>query len=178
MLALFVVELIGLTEGAASVTGLIIGLASFTAAVSGVWLGRVGDRIGHSKVLILSAVAAALLYAPQPFVTSVWQLVILQSLLGFAAGGLIPSLSSLMNLWAPAGNQGAVYGLDTSVQAAARSVAPMIGAAVAVWFGLRGVFGASTVVYVAIVTLSVYVLRVRAHSLATMELETKAIGDD
>ena len=75
------------------------------------------------------------------------QLVILQALQGFAAGGLIPSLSSLMNLWAPTGNQGAIYGLDTSVNAAARSLAPMLGAAATAWFGLRGVFGATTVVY-------------------------------
>lgn len=86
MVALFVVELMGMTEGAASITGLIIGLASFTAATSGVWLGKLGDRVGHSKVLLVSALIAALLYAPQPFVTSVWQLVVLQGLQGFAAG--------------------------------------------------------------------------------------------
>ena len=178
MVALFVVELMGMTEGAASITGLIIGLASFTAATSGVWLGKLGDRVGHSRVLIVSALIAALLYAPQPFVTSVWQLVVLQALQGFAAGGLIPSLSALMNLWAPAGNQGAVYGLDTSVNAAARSLAPMVGAAVTVWFGLRGVFGATTLVYVGIVLLGVYVIRLRAQARPVLEIEARAVGDD
>jgi DHA1 family multidrug resistance protein-like MFS transporter len=176
MVALFVVELTQVTAGAASITGFIIGLASFTAALSGMWLGRLGDRIGHSKVLIGAALVAALLYAPQPFVTHVWQLVVLQGLQGFAAGGLIPSLSSLMNLWAPAGNQGAVYGLDTSVNAAARSIAPMIGAAVAIWFGLRGVFGATTLVYVSIVLLAWHVLRQRAAAQPLVEAE--AVGDD
>jgi DHA1 family multidrug resistance protein-like MFS transporter len=178
MVALFVVELMGMTEGAASITGLIIGLASFTAATSGVWLGKLGDRIGHSKVLIASALIAALLYAPQPFVTSVWQLVVLQALQGFAAGGLIPALSALMNLWAPMGNQGAVYGLDTSVNAAARSLAPMVGAAATVWFGLRGVFGATTLVYVGIVLLAVYVLRLRAQARPVLSVEARAVGDD
>lgn len=178
MIALFVVEVMGTREGAASATGVIIGLASFTAASSGVWLGRLGDRIGHSKVMIFSAFFAALFYAPQPFITEVWQLVTLQALQGFAAGGLIPSLSSLMNLWAPVGNQGVVYGLDTSVNSAARSIAPMIGAAAAVWFGLRGVFGATTLVYVAIVLLGVYVLRLRSQSLPLVEAESGAVGDD
>jgi DHA1 family multidrug resistance protein-like MFS transporter len=178
MVALFVVELTGATEGAASITGLIIGMASFTAATSGVWLGRLGDRIGHTKVLITSALIAALLYAPQPFVTSVWQLVVLQALQGFAAGGLIPSLSSLMNLWAPAGNQGVVYGLDTSVNAAARSLAPMIAAAATIWFGLRGVFGATTLVYVAIVLLALQVLRQRTQNRLATDVEVQGVGDD
>ena len=178
MIALFVVELMGVTEGAATITGLIIGLASFTAATSGVWLGRLGDRIGHTKVLMVAALVAALLYAPQPFVTSVWQLVVLQALQGFAAGGLIPSLASLMNLWAPAGSQGAIYGLDTSVNAGARSLAPMVGAAVAVSFGLRGVFGATTVVYAAIVLLALYVVRMREKTLGAPNAEVRAVGDD
>jgi DHA1 family multidrug resistance protein-like MFS transporter len=178
LVALFVVELMGETKGAASITGWIIGLASFTAATSGVWLGRLGDRIGHSKVLLVSALFAALLYAPQPFVSNVWQLVVLQALQGFAAGGLIPSLSSLMNLWAPAGRQGAIYGLDTSVNAGARTVAPMLAAAVAVWFGMRGVFGATTFVYAAIVLLGFYVLRMRAQARPLLEGEARAVGDD
>lgn len=178
IIALFVVELMGVTQGAASITGLIIGLASFTAATSGVWLGKLGDRVGHSKVLIGAALVAALLYLPQPFVTSVWQLVALQALQGFAAGGLIPSLSALMNLWAPVGNQGAIYGLDTSVNAGARSLAPMVGAAVTVWFGLRGVFGATTFVYVAIVLLALYVLRQRAQARPVVDVEARAVGDD
>jgi MFS transporter, DHA1 family, multidrug resistance protein len=178
MAALFVVELMGETTGAASITGLIIGLASFTAATSGVWLGRMGDRIGHTKVLIGSALVAALLYAPQPFVTHVWQLVALQALQGFAAGGLIPSISALMNLWSPVGKQGAVYGLDTSVNAGARSIAPMLGAAIAVWFGLRGVFGATAIVYFAICLLTVPVVRMHDQGRATLDSEVTALGDD
>ena len=176
--ALYVVELTGETKGAASITGLIIGLASFTAATSGVWLGRLGDRIGHSKILVGSAVVAALMYAPQPFVTHVWQLVTLQALQGFATGGLIPALASLMNLWAPVGSQGVVYGLDTSVNAGARSAAPMIAAAIAIWFGLRGVFGATTLIYVVMVLLALLVLRNRTQSIAASEIEAQAAGDD
>ncbi len=157
--ALFVVELMGTETGAASVTGLVIGTAAFTAAVSAVWLGKLGDRIGHGRVLIAAAAASALFYLLQGFVTSAWQLGVLQALGGVAAGGTIPSISALMNLWAPSGNQGATYGLDTSVNAAARSVAPMLSAAVAYWIGLRGVFGATALVYVAIVLMAIHVLQ-------------------
>lgn len=157
LLSLFVVQLVGSADGAATRTGLIIGAASLSGAISSVYLGRLGDRIGHTRILVMCSAAAVLLYLPQPFVTSVWQLGALQLLSGFAVGGIIPAIAALMNLWAPAGNQGVIYGLDNSVNAAARGIAPMIAAGVALWFGLRGVFAATAVVYLVIVFLSMHV---------------------
>lgn len=181
ILSLFVLQLYGSEQGAASITGLVIGAAAVTGALSAVWLGRLGDRFGHSRVMIGSALVAALCYLPQPFVTNVWQLGVLQALGGFAAGGLVPALAALMNLWAPSGNQGAVYGLDTSVNAAARSVAPMIGAAIAVWVGMRGVFGATAVVYLLIVLMTLHVVRqvsAQRGQAAALGLAIKGAGDD
>jgi DHA1 family multidrug resistance protein-like MFS transporter len=60
---------------------------------------------------------------------------------------MIPSIGALMNMRSPVGNQGATYGLNASITAAGRSVAPMLGAAVAMWFGLRSVFILSALVY-------------------------------
>lgn len=159
IVALFVMQLLKTEQGAASTTGLIIGVAAFTGALSAVWLGGLGDRIGHTRVLIGSAMVTVLFYLPQPFVTAAWQLALLQALSGFAAGGLIPSISALMNLWTPAGNQGATYGLENSVNAAARIFSPMLGAGIAVWFGFRGVFGMSALVYAMIVVLAVVIGR-------------------
>jgi DHA1 family multidrug resistance protein-like MFS transporter len=176
--SLFVVSLLGTEVGAASVTGLLMGSAALTGAISAVYLGRLGDKVGHNRVLLGSAVAAALLYAPQPFVTSAWQLVLLQALAGFAVGGMLPAISALMNLWAPAGNQGATYGLDTSINAAARSVAPMVAAAIAAWIGLRGVFGAGTVVYGLIVVLILHVLRSTEGKQQQSAQALRGAGDD
>jgi DHA1 family multidrug resistance protein-like MFS transporter len=127
--------------------------------VSAVYLGRLGDRIGHERILVWSAVLSALLYAPQVFVESVWLLAILQALSGVAMGGLIPSIAALMNLYAPAGNQGATYGLDNSVQASARVVAPMMAAALAAWVGYHGVFLGATAIYAVTAVVAVLVTR-------------------
>jgi MFS transporter, DHA1 family, multidrug resistance protein len=72
---------------------------------------------------------------------------------------MLPAIAALMNLWAPAGNQGATYGLDNSVNAAARGIAPMLAAGVAMWLGLRGVFAAAGVVYLLIILLTLHVSR-------------------
>jgi DHA1 family multidrug resistance protein-like MFS transporter len=159
-LALFVLALNqGEQSGATAMTGVIIGASALTSAVSAVYLGRLGDRIGHERVLVWSAVLSALLYVPQVLVESVWLLAILQALSGIAMGGLIPSIAALMNLYAPAGNQGATYGLDNSVQASARVVAPMMAAALAAWVGYHGVFLGAAVVYAVAALVALVVTR-------------------
>jgi DHA1 family multidrug resistance protein-like MFS transporter len=160
ILALFILSLNGNIEaGTAATTGLVIGASALASAISAVYLGRLGDRIGHTTVLIGSAISAMILYAPQAWVQSAWQLALLQALGGFAVGGLVPSVAALMNLWAPSGNQGATYGLDNSVQASARVVAPLIAATIAVLVGYWGVFLAAAVLYAAIAVAAVLVVR-------------------
>ncbi len=127
-------------------TGLVIGSASATATASAVFLGRLGDRAGHRKVFIGSVLAAAMLYFPQSLVQSAVHLLFLQAAVGVAIGGVLPSLSALLARYTVAGEEGAVYGLDNSISAGARAVAPLIGAAVATAFGLRLTFVASALI--------------------------------
>jgi DHA1 family multidrug resistance protein-like MFS transporter len=157
--ALFMAELTGNTENAALTTGIMIGAASIAGAGSSVWLGQLGDRIGHGRIMTISALCAVIAYLPQPFVTSAWQLILLQALAGAAIGGLLPTVAALMNLWTPSGSQGATYGLENSVTAAARVFAPMIGAAIITWVGLRGLFGAGIFVYLITALLAMRVSR-------------------
>lgn len=146
--ALFVMQLMGPESPVATTTGILMGASALFGSLSTVWMGKLGDRIGHSRVLFIGALAAVLLYAPQAFVTAAWQLVILQALTGFASGAMVPAIGALMNLRTPNGSQGATYGLDSSINSAARMVAPMLGAGVAVWFGFRGVFALAALIYV------------------------------
>jgi MFS transporter, DHA1 family, multidrug resistance protein len=160
ILSLFVLSLNDERQaGTAALTGLVIGASALASAISAVYLGRLGDRIGHTRVLITSAVAAMVLYVPQAWVQNTWQLVVLQALGGFAVGGLVPSVAALLNLWAPAGNQGATYGLDNSVQASGRVVAPLAAASLAALAGYRGVFLGAAVIYAAIAVAAALVVR-------------------
>ena len=66
---LFVVSLI-LDVGAASNTyaGIVLAVSSATSTFGAVYLGNLGDKISHRKVLLGSSAMAALLYFPQAFV--------------------------------------------------------------------------------------------------------------
>jgi len=131
---LFILSLLKDRTIVATVTGVMIGTRSFTGIIGARWLGGLGDSIGHSRILVVTSSISLLFFLPQPFVTTAWQLVLLQALTGFATGGLLPSLAALMNLWAPEDSQGKIYGLDSSVGSLARSVSPMIASAIVFLF--------------------------------------------
>jgi DHA1 family multidrug resistance protein-like MFS transporter len=140
MLPLFVQSLMPDGERVASVTGLITGAGAAASALGAVTLGRIGDRIGHRRVLVACALGAAVLYVPQFFVHTPTQLLILQGAAGVALGGVLASVSATLANLAPEGRQGIVYGLDSSAVSMANAIAPMVGAAIATGIGLRFIF--------------------------------------
>ena len=144
---LFLVTLLPNSERINLVTGLMIGVGSAATTATAVYLGRLGDRLGHRRVLIAAALGAGLFYIPQSMVTASWQLVVLQVLSGAAAGGIIPSVSALLTTMTTQGEEGSVFGLDNSITAAARAVAPLIGAGIALRYDYRAVFLATGVIF-------------------------------
>ncbi len=143
---LFVQMLLGDSGYVNTFTGLVVASAAATTTLSAVYLGRLGDRVGHRRILMITTLLAALLYLPQSLVTRGWQLLVFQALVGVAMGGIIPAISALLARYTQAGEEGAVYGLDNSINSGARAVAPLLGAAVAVWFGLRATFAATALI--------------------------------
>lgn len=144
---LFIAELLTDQSGVNTFTGLVIGLSSAAITVSALYLGRIGDRIGHRRILIVAMLIGGALYLPQSLVRAGWQLLVLQILVGVAMGGIIPMVSALLAKYSTPGAEGAVYGLDNSIRAGARSVAPLIGAGVALLGGYRATFAATGLIF-------------------------------
>jgi DHA1 family multidrug resistance protein-like MFS transporter len=137
-------------------TGLVIGASAATITISAAILGRLGDKTGHRRIVGVSAALAALLYFAQSFVNAPWQMLVLQALVGVFLGGITPAISALLARYTRQGEEGAVYGLNNSIQSAGRMLAPLLGASVAAWFDLRAAFIATAIVFVLIAILSRY----------------------
>ncbi len=144
--------------GVNTFTGLVIGVASATTTVSSIYLGRLGDRLGHRPVVTACALLAAGLYALQGQVTAAWQLLALQALVGVALGGVIPTVSALLAGYTRPGIEGTVYGLDNTIVSGARAVAPLAGAGVALLLGLRAAFTAAAVAFLLAALLAAWSL--------------------
>lgn len=142
----------------ATITGLVVGIASAATTFSAVYFGRLGDRIGHRRILIFCGTGALLSFIPQVFVTEAWQLIGLQALTGLMAGGMLSAPGALLARFTEPGEEGAVYGLDNSVNSAGRAASPMIGGAIAAWMGYRAAFAAMIVIYALMVVIALVML--------------------
>ncbi|MEI8191846.1 MAG: MFS transporter, partial [candidate division NC10 bacterium] len=56
------------------------------------------------------------------------------------------------------GDEGCVYGIDNSVTSVGRTLAPLLGAACAVWFSLRAAFLATGLLFAAVAVLAALTL--------------------
>jgi DHA1 family multidrug resistance protein-like MFS transporter len=140
VLALFIQDLNGTAKGASSLAGLELGITGITSACAAIVAGRLSDRYGHQRVLLLCSLGAALLYFPQAAVGNVWELLVLRGLMGLFFGGIIPSANAIIAEIIPEGRKGAAYGLVTSFTSLGSALGPLVGATVSLLAGIRMVF--------------------------------------
>lgn len=124
--------------------------------LSTVFLGKLGDRTGYRKILVVSLIVLVGGYTLQGYATAGWQFLVLQALVGIALGGVIPIISALLANCIKSGEEGLAFGLDNSVTAAGRGVAPMLGAALATAWGYPATFVMTGVVFLAATVLAVW----------------------
>ncbi|HUX75614.1 MAG TPA: MFS transporter [Anaerolineae bacterium] len=148
VLPLFIQAIVPADARVASITGIVSGVSAAAGAVGALGLGRLGDRVGYRGILVSCALVSVVCYVPQYFAGDPTALLFWQAGTGLAMGGILASLSASLARLSPEGQEGIVYGVDTSVVSSANAIGPMTGSALAAWFGLRvpflvaaGIFG-------------------------------------
>lgn len=139
LLALYVGDLHG-PENLAFFAGLAFSAAGLGNLLFARQWGKLGDRIGHDKVLLLLLVCAAAVYLPQAFVSSIWQLVALRFLLGVLFGGIIPAQTAYVRQTAPLSMQGEVLGYKQSFRFAGNALGPILGGFLSSMYDIASVF--------------------------------------
>ena len=134
-----------LTKGtAATHVALLAGLA-FSASglaniISAPRLGRLSDKIGAHKVILIALIVAGIIYIPQAFVKNPWQLIGLRFLLGLAIAGLNPSVNTLVKKITPDSLVGRVFGFTMSAGYLGVFGGSVLGGQVAAHLGIQYVF--------------------------------------
>ncbi len=129
-------------------TGLLLAVSAATATLSSIYFGRLGDRIGHKKVLIFSSAFVAAAFLPQYWIESYFGLLVFQALAGVFLGGVLPTISALLNKLIKQGEEGSAYGFDSSIIALARALSPMFGALIVFLGGFRMIFIFTAVLFI------------------------------
>jgi DHA1 family multidrug resistance protein-like MFS transporter len=139
-------------------TGLVIGVSSATGTIAAIVLGNLGDRTGHRRILIISALVAAASYIPMAFVTEGWQLLLLNALSGIATGGLMPAPSALLVRYTAEEEVGSAFGLDNSVMSAARAAAPLLAVGTVSLLGYQAVFFLGALIFLITLAITIWKL--------------------
>lgn len=159
ILPLYIEELGSYTDArAASLAGLAFGFMGLTSAVSSMYLGRRGDRVGHQKILVACLIGVVIFYIPLAAVVSAWQIIVLQGLFGFAIGGLLPSTNAIIASSTPPERRGAVFGFTASAGSLGAFAGPLIGAGLAASFGFRYAFAVLSLILIVTVASILWLL--------------------
>ncbi|WP_164667491.1 MFS transporter [Virgibacillus doumboii] len=139
ILSLYVAEIHG-PQSIAFFSGIAFSAAGLGNLLMAKRWGRLGDRIGYTKILIFLLFMAGIVYFPGAFVTNIWQLVVLRFLLGISIGGIVPVRIAYIRQEAPLSMQGEVLGYNTSLRFLGNIIGPALGGVLAGFFGFSGVF--------------------------------------
>jgi MFS family permease len=129
--------------------GLVMSGSALGSVLAASRVGRIADRIGAWKVVIVCLACCAVLLVPQAFVTAAWQLVLLRFLMGIALAGLLPSITSVIRRNVPDKDAGYFLSYSTSAQYTGQVAGPLMGGMLGGSFGMRSVFIATSALMLA-----------------------------
>ena len=140
ILTLYIRELSTDTGSVLFLSGLIVSVAGVSAVISSPYLGRLGDRIGNHKILLLGLVFSFCCFIPMGLVTAPWQLGVLRFLLGFSTGALMPSVNTLISKITPPEGVSRIFGYNQMFNNFGQVLGPLVGSAVAQAYSYSAVF--------------------------------------
>ena len=145
MLALYI-RYLGQRENILFYSGLIVSAMGFSSLLSTPFLGKLGDRIGNHRLLLMGLFYSFLLYFLCGFAGSALQLGILRFAYGFGVGALMPSVNSLLTKMTPKEGISRIFSFNQSFSYIGQVLGPFVGSAVATGLGYRWVFFVTAVI--------------------------------
>ena len=102
------------TENLAFIAGAVFSAMGIAQLMSSSPLGKLVDKIGPRKVLVVSLIYVGILNIPQAYVSDVYQLAIIRFLQGFGLGGMLPALNTYLSSKTPREFTGQVFSYNQS----------------------------------------------------------------
>lgn len=169
---LFVEQIQGTREKLKLVTGIVISVGGFSAALSAAFFGRFSDAWGHKRVLVATTLFAGGISVLHAFVANIWQLGGLRLLLGLGAAGMMPAANAIIRDITHEKNLGKAYGVTSCLSCLGMALGPLAGAYLAgSRMGLRSPFVMTGLVLAVAATLVLWKIRGGAQTAAQMPAE-------
>jgi len=140
IITVYISQLSGNTAHVALLAGMAFSVSGLANIIAAPRLGKLSDKIGAHRVMLVSLIAAGLIFIPQVFVKNPWQFIGLRFLLGITMGGLTPSVYILIKRITPDNLTGRVFGFNMSAGYLGVFGGAVFGGQVAALFGVKYVF--------------------------------------
>lgn len=131
------------TENLAFIAGAVFSAMGIAQLMSSSPLGKLVDKIGPRKVLVVSLIYVGVLNIPQAYVTDVYQLAIIRFLQGFGLGGMLPALNTYLSSKTPREFTGQVFSYNQSCLFFGYFLGSVGGASLMAWLGFTTLFWVS-----------------------------------
>ncbi|MDN6402378.1 MAG: multidrug efflux MFS transporter [Lactococcus lactis] len=149
---LYIKTLTTSTNNLMFISGLIVSAVGLSAMLSSSFLGRLGDKYGSHRLILIGLVFTFIIYLPMAFVQSPLQLGILRFLLGFGTGALTPSVNSLLSKITPKEGVSRIFAYAQMCSNLGMVTGPLVGSAIAGYISYRAaIVGTSLFVIVNII---------------------------
>lgn len=131
------------TENLAFIAGAVFSAMGIAQLMSSSPLGKLVDKIGPRKVLVISLIYVGILNIPQAYVSDVYQLAIIRFLQGFGLGGMLPALNTYLSSKTPREFTGQVFSYNQSCLFFGYFLGSIGGASLMAWLGFTTLFWVS-----------------------------------
>ena len=111
-------------------------------------LGKLVDRVGPRKILIISLIYVGLLNIPQAYVDNVYLLGLVRFLQGLGMGGLLPALNAFLSRQTPKAYTGQVFAYNQSCLFLGYFLGSIGGAGLMASLGFTALFWISALLFV------------------------------
>ena len=131
------------TENLAFIAGAVFSAMGIAQLMSSSPLGKLVDKIGPRKVLVVSLIYVGILNIPQAYVSDAYQLAIIRFLQGFGLGGMLPALNTYLSSKTPREFTGQVFSYNQSCLFFGYFLGSVGGASLMAWLGFTTLFWVS-----------------------------------
>ena len=142
ILALYIRDL-GQKENLFFVSGLIVSSMGLSSMMSSGVLGRLGDKVGNHRLLIVAQAYSALIYLLCANASTPLELGIYRFLFGLGTGALVPGINALLSRMTPKAGISRVFAFNQVFFYLGGVIGPLAGSVVAEQFGYHSVFYAT-----------------------------------